>query len=142
MKVRSIIFLIVALLLATNIGVGQDVFGVWQSYDKSGQPRSHIKLYEKDGKLFGRIVKIMSGTTPEICRGCPGEKNGKVTLDIDIIWDMEKHGDIWKDGKIINPEGGKIYGCKIWLQSANKLKIRGFLGSPIIGRTQVWDRAE
>ncbi len=74
MKVRSVVFLIVTLFLTINIGIGQDVFGVWQSYDKSGQPRSHIKLYKKDGKLLGRIVKILSGTTPRVCKGCPGEK--------------------------------------------------------------------
>ncbi len=78
MKVRSVIFLIVALFLAVDIGIGQDVFGVWQSYDRSGQPGSHVELYEKGGKLFGRIVKIMSGTTPYICRNCPGEKKWQI----------------------------------------------------------------
>ncbi len=55
---------------------------------------------------------------------------------------MEKHGNVWKGGNIINPDGGKIYGCKIWLQSPDKLTMKGFLGSSVIGRTQIWDRVE
>ena len=46
----------------------------------------------------------------------------------------------WADGTIYDPDNGKTYSCKMTLKDANTLKVRGFIGVSLIGRTQVWTR--
>ena len=49
---------------------------------------------------------------------------------------------VWRDGSIYDPENGKTYKCKMWLVDANTLKLRGFVGISLLGRTVEWKRAE
>jgi len=57
---------------------------------------------------------------------------------MDILWDMVKVGNKWENGEILDPKSGKIYSCKIELDGKDKLKVRGFMGVSILGRTQTW----
>lgn len=130
-------------MLFSHLSFSQSVFGVWKTIDdESGEPKSHVEIYKKDGKLFGKVVKLLPKATTSTCDGCPGERAGKSLLDIDIIWDMEQDGDEWNDGKIVDPDGGRVYSCKISLDGNDKLKVRGYFGFSFIGRTQVWHRVK
>ena len=55
-----------------------------------------------------------------------------------LVW----NGSEWEDGKILDPENGKIYTVSMWLDSENpnKLNVRGYIG--IFFRTQKWNRVE
>ncbi len=135
--------LLFALMLFSQMSFSQTVFGVWKTIDdESGEPKSHVKVYKQDGKLFGRVVKLLPKASTNTCDGCPGDKAGKSLLDVDIIWDMEADGDEWNGGKIVDPAGGKVYSCKISLDGKDKLKVRGYFGFSLFGRTQVWHRVQ
>jgi len=54
---------------------------------------------------------------------------------------FEKEG-LWEDGEIYDPKSGKTYDCYLKLESPDKLKVRGYIGISIIGRTSYWTRAE
>ncbi|MFT6809134.1 MAG: hypothetical protein ACJA01_002366 [Saprospiraceae bacterium] len=53
---------------------------------------------------------------------------------------MTKKGANWSGGKVLDPKNGKTYKCKIELDGNNELKMRGYVGIPALGRTQVWER--
>jgi len=143
MKNIKNLVLLLAMLFFAQISFGQTVFGVWKTIDdESGEPKSHVKVYEKDGKMFGRVVKLLPKATTSTCDGCPGDKNGKSLYDVDIIWDMEKDGDVWDGGKIVDPAKGKVYKCKVSLDGNDKLLVRGYIGFSFIGRTQTWYKVD
>ena len=59
-----------------------------------------------------------------------------------IMWGMEKSGDEWINGRILDPNSGKEYSCKMKLKDKNTLEVRGFMGVSLLGRTQTWYRVE
>lgn len=121
----------------------QSVLGVWKTIDdNSGDPKSMVEIYEDtEGKVHGKILKIFN---PEkkglLCTECTGEDKDTLVEGMVFIRDLEKDGDEFNGGIIINPENGTVYKCYIKLLSPDELKIRGYVGVPIIGRTQHWLR--
>ena len=56
-------------------------------------------------------------------------------LGLDIIWDLEKDGDSYSGGEVLDPVKGKVYGCEIWRDGKN-LIVRGKIA--FLGRNQTW----
>jgi len=61
---------------------------------------------------------------------------------MDILFGLKKDGDEWNGGKILDPKSGKIYKCYITLKDENTLKLRGYIGFSLLGRTEYWQRAK
>ena len=119
----------------------QSPVGIWKTVDdKTNEPKSHVEIYEKNGKYFGKVVKLLPKATTKVCIDCPGDKNGKSLINMDILWDLKDHKDYWSYGKIVDPADGKVYKCSIWLDGENSLKVRGYIGISAIGRNQTWYR--
>jgi uncharacterized protein (DUF2147 family) len=77
------------------------------------------------------------------CDRCEGELKGKPLIGLHILWDLRKDGDAWSGGRILDPDNGKVYKCHIAMeQDGKKLKVRGFIGLSLLGRTQYWLRQE
>ena len=139
------IFLTFALILSVAItGIAQDVTGKWKTIDdKSGEAKSIVEIFKKNGKVYGKVVKILDPTKQEAtCRNCPEELNGKPILGMVILNDLEKDGDEYSGGTVLDPDNGKVYKCLIALEEPNKLKVRGYIGISLIGRSQFWVRVE
>lgn len=47
--------------------------------------------------------------------------------------------NLW-EGIIVNPEDGKQYRSRLWIGDGGELRLRGYIGLPILGRTTVWTR--
>lgn len=123
----------------------QSPIGTWKTIDdKSGKEKSYVKIYEtKSGKLQGEVVKILTpGKENAKCTECEGERKNKPIKGMVIMWGLEKDGDEWNDGHILDPNSGKQYKCYIKLIDKNKLEVRGYLGFSLLGRTQTWIRVE
>ena len=135
---------IVALALLSVTGTAQDVFGTWKTIDDvSGEAKSILEIYEKDGKVYGKVVQILTvGQEDALCTECTGDDNGKPIKDLVIIRGLKKDGDVYEDGKILDPENGKEYKCYIELEEKDKLKVRGYIGFSLLGRTQYWYRVK
>ncbi len=122
--------------------------GLWLALDgKSGKPKTHIRIWEEGGKLFGKTEKLFreAGQDPNPkCTKCEGERKDKPILGMTILWGMTRDGNAkWSDGKIMDPDDGKTYGCKLELVDGGKrLKVRGFMGVSMFGRTEYWQRVE
>jgi uncharacterized protein (DUF2147 family) len=115
--------------------------GFWKTIDDAtNEPRAIVEIKEVDGKLFGNIVKTFpkEGDKPN-CTECTGDKKDKPIVGLEIIWDLKKEGDEYRGGYILDPKNGKTYKAKMSLQdNGEKLKVRGFIGFSLLGRTQVW----
>ena len=134
------------ILLFTFFSINaQSPVGKWNTIDdNTGKERSVVEIFEKDGKLHGKVIKLFREPGEDldpICEECKGAKKNQKIIGMEILWNLEKEGDEWGDGKIMDPENGKTYGCYIALETPNKLKVRGYLGFSLLGRTQYWIRA-
>lgn len=115
----------------------QSVTGRWTTIDdNTGKPRSIVEISVSNGTLTGRIVDLYDKTRLEKrCDKCPGDRKNQRIVGMEIIRDMKLDGDTWEDGTILDPETGKVYDCKLWLEG-EVLKLRGYVA--FFYRTQTW----
>jgi uncharacterized protein (DUF2147 family) len=136
-------FLTLSLLLISMLAYAQNIEGKWQTIDEeSGKPKAIVQIYQKDGQFQGQIIKILDPEAPEdaTCRDCPGDKAGKPIKGLIILEGLTKDGKKYDNGEILDPENGKTYDCKVWLNEDNPdlLMVRGYL--LFLYRTQTWER--
>ena len=121
----------------------QDILGKWRSIDdETGEPKSIVKLYEKDGELFGDIIEILNPDKQDaICDKCEGKLKDKPVLGMTIIENMKKDDDVYEDGTIVNPTTGKQYKCRLKIgDNPNQLQVRGYVA--FFYKTQYWERVK
>ncbi len=119
-------------------------FGVWKSVDdKTGEAKSHVEVYQKNGKMYGKIIKILTDKPNAKCDECKGEKKGQPVNGMVIIEGMQEVDGSWKNGSILDPQNGNVYGCVVWVEAEkpNELKVRGKHWTGIY-RTQTWFRVK
>jgi uncharacterized protein (DUF2147 family) len=122
----------------------QSVIGKWKTIDdETGEAKSIVEIYEKSGKVYGKVVEILRADhKKDVCAKCEGSDKNKSILGLNIINGLKKDGDEYSGGTIFDPTNGKKYKCYITLESADKLKLRGYIGISIMGRTQYWTRVK
>lgn len=122
--------------------------GRWTTIDdETKKPKSIVEIFEKDGMLYGKIEKLFRPETEDQnpkCDKCSGDKKDQPIIGMQILNGLKKDSDIkWSGGEILDPKNGKTYSCKIELiEEGKKLQLRGYIGFSLLGRTQVWERAE
>jgi uncharacterized protein (DUF2147 family) len=119
--------------------------GVWETVDnKTGKAKSHVKIWNEKGRLFGKIVKLIDPSEKKpICTKCTGEHKDASILGMVVMKDLKKDGDEWNGGTILDPESGNTYNVIIKaIEDGKKLKVRGYIGVSIMGRTQYWNRVK
>jgi len=121
--------------------------GRWKTVDDAtGQVTSLVVIWEVNGKLYGRIEKLVHSDPHDPdprCSRCEGEAKDKPLVGLRILWDLERNGNQWSGGNVLDPDNGRQYRCSVAVESGGrKLKVRGFLGFSLIGRTQYWLRDE
>jgi uncharacterized protein (DUF2147 family) len=121
--------------------------GRWQTVDDAtGKIDSVVVLWEEDGKLYGRIERLVNSDPNDPdprCVRCSGDLKDRSLVGLRIIWDLAKNGDQWSGGVIVDPNSGKIYRCSIAvIDRGKKLRVRGFIGFSLLGRTEYWLRDE
>jgi len=139
---RKSIFTLVLLMFAVTVNA-QSILGNWKTVDdETGETKSIVNLYEENGEIYGKVVKVFNKDRQDaVCDKCEGDKKDKLILGMVIVEGMKKKGDEYKDGTILDPQKGKEYDCKIWLDedNTNKLNVRGYIA--FLYRTQNWYRA-
>jgi uncharacterized protein (DUF2147 family) len=117
--------------------------GLWKTFDdKTGAARALVRIYEQDGKLFGRIEQsFTAGAENRVCRECTDERKDKPIIGLIIIRNVKAADGEFSGGDILDPENGSVYRCKFHLEdNGARLVVRGFIGISILGRTQIWRR--
>lgn len=128
------------LSLATLSFAQTNYVGKWKTVDDvSGDAKAYVDIYEQDGKLYGKIVKVLDESKAgEVCSKCTGDKKNQKIEGLTILEGLKKKGDYFGGGSITDPENGKEYKCYIELEGDSKLKVRGYVGVAALGRTQYW----
>jgi uncharacterized protein (DUF2147 family) len=139
---------LLALLLSTPLAHADATspVGLWQTVDDvTKQPTALIRITERDGQLQGRIDKLIvaPGANPNPpCRACTGALKDQPVVGLTILSGLKKDGAGYSGGEILDPNNGKTYQSKLLLlDGGKKLDVRGYVGTPLFGRSQVWIRA-
>lgn len=122
-------------------GFSQQITGKWITVDdKSGIDKSVVLLFEKEGRLYGKVVEILDTSQGEnpICKKCPGKLKDQPVMGMVVVRGLEKtkNGYAGKDA-FLEPESGWIVDGKLWLEG-DELKVRAIVGA--FHRTQTWKR--
>lgn len=145
---KRFIILITLLFSTTALFCQEDISGLWESHDGAGNRTGEIKLYMKDGLLYGTITKAYHPKTGEeisdmICEGCRDKYNGQNIIGMTVVCGLEY--DCNKEAycghsACFAPEKNMIANCKIWLDKEDHdiIYLRGYLG--ILFETQKWYR--
>lgn len=129
-------------LLMINVSLAQSCLGKWITIDdKTGEEKSIVLVYEEKGLVYGKVIEIFDEVKRNrICEKCSGSLKNKPVLGMVFMKNLKKDGNEYNDGIVIDPESGKEYSCYIMLENENTLKVRGYLGFSLMGRTQYWKR--
>lgn len=125
--------------------LAHSVLGEWQTVDaKTNKPTSIITLSRHGGVVIGRITKIYAingAKNTDICTACRGEQHNKRILGLRIISKMKCSEGYCYGGRILDPRDGKIYKAKMHVTPDGQLlKVRGYIGISLFGKTVVWQR--
>jgi uncharacterized protein (DUF2147 family) len=120
----------------------QSIIGKWKTIDDETKiEKSIIEIFKRGDKYYGKVIDILETSKKNNkCKLCPGSRKNQPILGMEIIKDLKQDGNEFEDGTILDPNNGKIYDCKIWLENENTLNVRGYVA--FFFRTQTWLRAD
>jgi len=139
---KSVIYSVLFIFAGIVSMQAQSVIGKWKTIDdETGAAKSVVEIYQANGKVYGKVIQILEkGKEDKLCDQCKGDKKNKPIKGMVIIDGLSKNDSDWDGGKILDPKTGKEYKCTISLENENKLKVRGYVGFSLLGRTQYWTR--
>ena len=118
-----------------------DILGVWLT---AGREPAKIHIYKSGEKYFGKITWLKypeENGRPRVNNNNPDKaRRGRPIVGLVILKDFVFGDNEWNSGKIYDPESGKIYHCYLSLKDKNTLKVRGYIGVSLLGRTETWTR--
>jgi uncharacterized protein (DUF2147 family) len=121
----------------------QDIVGTWRTVDdEDGKDRSVVEIYRQGDAYYGKVTKIYyrAGEPQDpVCDLCPGDRKNQKVIGMVILKDLKKKGTEFKGGNILDPNNGKVYDCKLWIEDG-VLKVRGYVA--FLYRTQSWYRVK
>jgi uncharacterized protein (DUF2147 family) len=140
----------IALLLASVSGAAfaqtASPVGLWKTIDdETGKEKSYVRITENGGALTGKIEKLLEPAKADAkCEKCTDERKDQPVAGMTIIRNVKKDGDdLWQGGDILDPNNGKVYKVRLKPEDGGKkLTVRGYVGMPMLGRSQTWVRVE
>ena len=134
-------FVLLTLCAAASLAQTSAV-GNWQYVD--GTKITYIKTVEEGGQLKATITKISKDGKDDLaaaCNKCSGENKDKPMAGLLILWDTKKDGANWKDGRLLDPDSGRIVSGKVEVaEGGKKLNVKGSVA--FISKTQAWTKVQ
>jgi uncharacterized protein (DUF2147 family) len=121
--------------------------GLWKTIDDETKvEKSLVRITDSGGVLSGKVEKILSDKADAKCVECTDERKGQPVQGMTILRGIKPDANekgTWVGGDILDPNNGKIYKVLLKLvEGGKKLDVRGYIGMPMLGRTQTWHRVE
>lgn len=151
-RLVTVAIIVMAAVAVINTGVRAEevLTGTWKTIadegEDKGKAKSHLVIFEKDGVYAAKVVKLLLKPQDTLCDKCKGDLYNKPVVGMLIFSNMKKTGNVDKKfgeeyagGKIMDPDNGKFYTCKIWVKG-DTLTVRGYLA--FFYRTQKWYRVK
>lgn len=139
MKRTISIFLVFSFFVFQSVAQRTSPIGKWKTVDDNTEKtKSVVDIYEKGGKLYGKVLALFDPEKPDpVCEECAKDdpRYMKPIVGLEIIRGLSKDGSEYANGDILDPENGKVYKCKIWVEDGN-LMVRGYIA--FLYRTQRW----
>src|ERR1017187_8244800 len=144
-RIASLAMLSIAALHAAPASATEPAspIGLWKTIDdNTGSARAIVRIYEQDGKLFGRIERSFTpGAENRVCGLCKDERKDQPIIGLIIIRNIRSKDGEYACGDILDPDTGTLYRCKFHLdQNGSRLIVRGYIGISLLGRSQTWQR--
>jgi uncharacterized protein (DUF2147 family) len=152
------ILMIFLLSLVTVVAAGGEadtILGVWATDPEDEGGQAHIEIYKEGDRYFGKIVWL---SEPLYLEGDPHGPAGEAKIDTEnpdealrslpiigmtLMRDFRYNGKgLWQKGTIYDANNGKTYKAKLRLADDGALKVRGYIGFSLIGRTEEWTRVD
>ena len=133
---------ILFIYILINSFQSNEIEDVWITQDdETGKKKSEVLLYKNNGKLYGKIINLLlEEDKGKLCVNCKGENKNLPIEGMVIVEGLKLNGKTWEEGTILDPKSGKTYSCYINFDDDNTLKVRGYIGFSLLGRTQKWIR--
>jgi uncharacterized protein (DUF2147 family) len=142
---KSLIALALAVAAGAVLAQATPV-GLWKTIDDDGKTeKSLVRITETAGAVGGKVEKIFDpAKAAEVCQKCTDERKDQPVAGMTIIRGAKKGDDgVWAGGDILDPNNGKVYKLHLKpVDGGKKLEVRGYVGMPLLGRTQTWIRVE
>lgn len=112
--------------------------------------RSHIRIASCGDKLCGSVAWLKepldeAGKPKVDHKNSDDGKRQRPLLGLAMLENFVRSADAaekWESGTIYNPEDGDTYRSTMTLEDADTLKVRGYVGIPLFGKTQTWTRVK
>ena len=140
---QMILVVLLTTMLPFSSATAVKIIGTWATEEG----KSHVAIASCGEKLCGSIIWLKE---PLDEKGQPRhDANNPDTalrsrrilgLPLLVNFTTGDEADVWENGSIYNPEDGEVYSCTITFLDSNTLKVRGYVGLPLFGKTQVWTR--
>lgn len=154
MMKKLLLALVLACVAPAAPALAQSVMGTWLTASGKAQVRIEPCADPASGPLCGFVVGLISPrgpdgvvVAPEVATDFRNDNpalRGRKVLGMPLIWGFKKTAEpnTYEGGQIYNGENGKIYSANISLQPDGTLRLRGYVGSPMFGETQIWTRVK
>jgi uncharacterized protein (DUF2147 family) len=143
LTIVSLLILSVSLVSFTAFNNKADaIIGKWLT---AGNDNAKVEIFKSGSKYYGKIIwlqnPIRNGEKALDDKNPDKSKHKNPIIGLQIISGFEYNSDdgIWENGKIYDPESGKTYSCNI-KKEGDKLKVRGYIGFSLLGRTEIWTK--
>jgi uncharacterized protein (DUF2147 family) len=119
-----------------------DIIGIWLT---GGKETAKIQVYKSGEKFYGKIIWLKNPTEngkQRVDANNPDKaKRSNPIIGLLMLTGFKFNGDDeWKGGDIYDPESGKTYSSYMYLKDKNTIKVRGYVGISLFGRTETWTR--
>lgn len=147
------IFIIVSSIFFTTICAASSSFtsspiGYWKTIDDvTGKPKSIVQIWKAENNaLMGKVIKIFprpGADLKRVCTACEGNLRNQPIVGMVILSGLKASHSQWGNGHILDPDNGKTYNCALHTaENGKKLSVRGYIGIPLLGRSQTWERVD
>ena len=122
--------------------------GVWKTIDdKTQTERAQLRITETGGVLSAKIEKLLAADAKQdgVCDKCTDDRKGQPMIGLEVVRGVTKASaeNTWGGGTILDAAEGKIYKVRMQpIEGGKKMEVRGYVGMPMLGRTQTWVRVE
>ncbi len=144
MKNRLLSLLVLLFVSSGALLAQYSPVGIWKTIDdKTGEAKSHVEIFEQNGKFHGKVVRLLRKGPETRCENCSGAKKNQLILGMMVVENLRASEGFWQGGTILDPESGNEYTCSVWFDRGqpDELRVRGRHWSGLY-RTQTWYRVQ
>lgn len=122
--------------------------GLWKTIDDDGKTeKSLVRITETAGTFSAKVEKVFDPAKQDArCEKCSDDRKDQPVLGMTIVKGVRANLDdkaLWDGGEILDPNNGKTYKVRMKpVDGGKRLEVRGYIGAPLLGRTQTWVRVE